>query len=181
MQELELPEETKARLAELKELSDRAEAGEEGARRELRRAVRESAPGVIARASDVGRKASRMLAKTAGGGEPLIEEALYARLDMMRAEIAGDDPTPLEVLLTEHVVSSWMLVALFDALMAGQLWKGMPSENRLTEQGLRYYLRWQEGANRRYLAAIREIARVRKLQAGAPAVRVNARVTILQG
>jgi hypothetical protein len=37
-----------------------------------------------------------------------------------------------------------------------------------------------ESATRRYLAAIRELARVRKLQAGAP-VQVNTQVNVLQG
>ena len=66
-----------------------------------------SSPEVIGRASDVGRRAGRTLAHTAAGGDPLTEEALYAKLDTMRAEIAGEDPTPLEVLLTERVVSSF--------------------------------------------------------------------------
>ena len=38
-----------------------------------------------------------------------------------------------------------------------------------------------EGATRRYLAAIRELARVRKLQAGAPPVQVNTQVNVLRG
>jgi hypothetical protein len=42
------------------------------------------------------------------------------RLGMEGEEIAGDNPTPLEVLLTERVVACWMLVQLFDVLMAGQ-------------------------------------------------------------
>ena len=50
---LELPEETRDRLAELKVLSDRAEAGDREARRELRRLVRASSHEVIGRASDV--------------------------------------------------------------------------------------------------------------------------------
>jgi HAMP domain-containing protein len=37
----------------------------------------------------------------------------------------------------------------------------------------------QESANSRYLAAIRELARVRKVQAGTPAVQVNTQVNIL--
>jgi hypothetical protein len=37
----------------------------------------------------------------------------------------------------------------------------------------------QESAHRRYLAAVRELAHVRKLQAGAPAVQVNTQVNIL--
>ncbi len=67
--------------------------------------VRASSPEVIGRACDVGRGAGRTLAHTAAGGDPLTEEALYAKLDTMRAGIAGEDPTPLEVLLTERVVS----------------------------------------------------------------------------
>jgi hypothetical protein len=34
-----------------------------------------------------------------------MEEALSARLELMRAQIAGEDPSPLETLLTERVVS----------------------------------------------------------------------------
>lgn len=61
-----------------------------------------------------------MLAYTAAGGDPLVEEALYARLDAMRVEIAGENPTPLEALLTERVVSLWMLTALLEVLIATQ-------------------------------------------------------------
>jgi hypothetical protein len=49
-----------------------------------------------------------MLITTVAGGDPLTEYALSGRLDMLREEIAGEEPTPLEVLLTEQVVSCWM-------------------------------------------------------------------------
>ncbi len=99
----------------------------------------------------------------------------------MRVEIAGENPTPLEVLLTERVVACWMLVELFDRLMAAQLWKETPKEKRVPERALRHYLRWQESANSRFLAAVRELARLRKLQATAPPVQVNTQVNVLQG
>ncbi len=133
---------------------------------------------MIARASDVGRQAQHRLIETAAGGNLLREYALSGRLDMMREEIAGENPTPLEVLLTERIVSCWILVELFDALMAGQLCKGTPSEKRVSERTLRHYLRWQESANRRLLAAIRELARVRKLQANTPAIQVNTQINL---
>jgi hypothetical protein len=38
-----------------------------------------------------------------------------------------------------------------------------------------------ESATRRYLAAIRELARVRKLEATAPPVQVNTQVNVLGG
>ena len=164
---LGLSEETRERLAQLRALSDRAEAGDKEARRELRRLVRSSSHEVIGRASDVARKAGETLAHTASGGDPLTDEALRAKLDLMRAEIAGEDPTPLELLLTERVVSLWMLTSLLEALIATQYRRVVddPSE-RLSPSYVLQQSRILESATRRYLAAVRELARVRKLQAG---------------
>jgi hypothetical protein len=124
-----------------------------------------SSPEVIGRASDVGRRAGRTLAHTAAGGDPLTEEALYAKLDTMRAEIAGEDPTPLEVLLTERVVSLWMLTTLLEVLIATQYRRNVgDGPERLSPSYIIQQSRILESATRRYLAAIKELARVRKLQ-----------------
>jgi hypothetical protein len=184
LERYQLPIDVRESLEELRALSRKAEGGGvEGAeaRKELKRKLREASPAVIARASDIGRKSQHLLIGTASGGDPLTELALSGRLDMMREEIAGENPTPLEVLLTERVVSCWLLVELFERLMAGQLSKDTPDEKRLTERLLRHYLRWQESANSRFLAAVRELARVRKLEAGAPPVQVNTQVNVLGG
>ena len=184
LERYQLPVEVQESLEELRALSRKAEGGgAEGAeaRKELRRKLLEASPAVIARASDVGRKSQHLLIETASGGDPLTELALSGRLDMMREEVAGENPTPLEVLLTERVVSCWLLVELFDRLMAAQLSKDTPDEKRVTERLLRHYLRWQESANSRFLAAVRELARLRKLEATAPPVQVNTQVNVLGG
>jgi hypothetical protein len=175
---LELPKDVKERLEELRALSKKAEAGEKGARKELKQALRESSPAVIARASDIGRKAQHLLIDTAAGGEPLAEYALSARLDMMRADIAGENPTPLEGLLAERVVVCWMLVELFDVLMAAQLAKRTDSKCHVPFSTLKHYLRWQEIANRRYLAAIKALAQVRRLQNGIPSTQTNVQINL---
>ena len=180
LERYQLPADVQERLDELRDLSKKAEGGDKEARRELKQKLRESSPAVIARASDVGRKAQHLLIETASGGDPLISYALSGRLDMMREEIAGEKPTPLEVLLTERVVACWLLVELFDALMAAQLWKKTPSEKRVTPAALKYYLCWQESANRRFLAAVRTFARVRKLQSTTPGVQVNTQINLQQ-
>jgi hypothetical protein len=178
---LELSEETKDRIAELRGVSKKAEAGDKEARKELRWLVRSSSPEVIGRASDIGRRAGRTLVGTAAGGDPLTEEALYAKLDAMRAEIAGENPTPLEVLLTERIVSLWMLSALLEVLVSAQYQKTLSDRTKRSSPSyLIQQSRILEGATRRYLAAIRELARVRKLQAGAPPVQVNTQVNILR-
>ena len=171
---LELSEETRDRLAELRALSKKAEAGDRDARKELRLMVRTSSPEVIGRASDVGREMGHVLAHTAAGGDPLAEEALRAKLGLMRAEIAGEDPTPLEVLLTERVVSLWMLTTLLEALVATQYRKNVgDGPERYSPSYIIQQSRILESATKRYFAAIKELARVRKLQ-GTPPVRANA-------
>jgi hypothetical protein len=169
---LELSKDARDRLKELEALSDKAEAGDGEARKELRRLVRSSSPEVIGRAADIGRRAARTLVRTAAGGEALTEEALYAKLDAMRVEIAGENPTPLEVLLTERVVLLWMLTALLEALLSAQYRRNVgDAPERLPPSYLLQQSRILEAATRRYLAAIRELARVRKLQATGPPVR----------
>jgi hypothetical protein len=85
--------------------SRRAENGNKGARRELREAVRSSSPEVIARASDFARKGQAILIETISAGKPLMEEAISARLDLMRTELAGESPSALELLLVERIAS----------------------------------------------------------------------------
>jgi hypothetical protein len=179
---LELSEKTRGRLAELRALSKKAEGGDREARKELRRLVRASSAEVIAEASDFGRRAGQTLARAASGGDLLTEEALYAKLDAMRREIAGEDPTPLEGLLTERVVSLWMFTTLLEAALATQYRRNVDDgRKQLSPSYILQQSRILDGATRRYLAAIRELARLRKLEAAAPPVQVNTQVNVLGG
>jgi hypothetical protein len=167
--ELELSEDARDRLTELKVLS----------RRELRRLVRASSPEVIAEASGIARRAEWMLVKTISAGELLMEEALEERMHQMRSEIAGENPTPLEVLLTERVVAGWLLVETLEGLIAAQYQRDVTA-HRVAPTYVIQQSRIVESATRRYLAAIRELATVRKLRMGAP-VQVNTQVNVLRG
>jgi len=174
---LELPEETKARLHKLHALSKEAEAGNKEARKELRRVLRESSPEIVTRCSDFARRGQAILAETMAAGEPLMEEAVLRRLDLMRAEVAGEDPTPLEVLLTERIVSLWLVVEVLEALLNAQLkrGKGVP---RTSPSYLKFIIGWLESYHRQYLASIRELARVRRLQSNTPGVQVNTQINL---
>jgi hypothetical protein len=179
---LELSDAVKDRIRELQRLEKRVEEGEEGARRELRRAVRESTPTVIARCADVSGKSRGMLSEAVSGGSPLIKEALEAKAEAMRTEIAGEDPTPLELLLASDITNLWLVVEMLGAFYAGQFQRRERKGERekgATVSGIGFLLKMQESAHRRYLAAVRELAHVRKLQGGAPAVQVNTQVNIL--
>ena len=176
MRALELPDETKHALEELKALSEKAEAGDKGARRELRLALRRSTPAVIARASDIGRKAQSMLIRTAAAGDPLVEEALKARLDVLRGEVAGEEPTPLEALLAERIVACWMLLELLEALHSAYFARG--GHERPSISYLLQMVKVQESAHRRLLASIQTLARVRKLQAVTPGIQLNTQINL---
>jgi len=143
----ELTDETKHRLKELEILSQKAENGDKQARRELRRAVRASTSEVVAKASDLSSRNSRLLIQTVAADDPLLEEALETRLELMRSEILGVNPSPLEVLLVQRVVACWLVVELFEVLISAQLYRD--NKNRVPMSYLKHMIRWQESAQRR--------------------------------
>jgi hypothetical protein len=159
---LELTDGQRERIRELRKLSEEAEGGDKAARSELRRALRESAPEVIARCSDTARVYRRMLAERSAGGDPLAQEAIAERACIMTLELAGDNPAPLEVLLSERVASLWVLTELQEAQLAAWYSKnGGGASPALVLQ----IVRLQESTHRRYLAAIRTLAQVQRLRA----------------
>lgn len=165
---LELTEATRKRIRELQELADKAEGGDDGARLELRRRLREESPDVVAGCSDSARSYRRLLAERSSGGNPLRKEAISERAGRMALELAGENPTPLEVLLSERVASLWVLVELQEALLAAWYYKAKATSPTFVLQ----MARLQESAHRRYLAAIKTLAQVQKLQ-GPSRVQVN--------
>jgi predicted phage gp36 major capsid-like protein len=149
LERYQLPAEVRERLEELRELSKKAEGGEKGARAQLRRAVARCSPRVIAEASDIAQRAQAMLIGTIAAGEPLMEEALAARLALMREEIAGGSASSLEILLTERVVAGWLLVEVLEGLTAAQFYKGAPKSSRLSPSYIIQQSRILESATRR--------------------------------
>jgi len=174
---LELSKSTRDRLAELRALSEEAESGAKGARQALRKAVRASPREVVAEASELARQGQWGLIKTAAAGEPLREEALLVRLDLMRSEIAGPAPSPLESLLAEKVVAVWMLTELLELLSAAQL-SALPKSQRVEHSFLKFYVGWQEQAHRQLLSTIKTLAQVRRLQTGIPNTQTNVQINL---
>jgi hypothetical protein len=176
--QLELTDGARARIRELQALSERAEEGDQDARRELRRALKESAPEVIARCSDIARRYRWVVADTASGHNPLQQEAIVERAERLAAEIAGETPTPLEALLAERIASLWVLSEVQEALLFAWYRRGGDEHKRLAPSYLLQMCRIQESVNRRYLAAIRMLAQVRKLQASTPTVQYNTQINL---
>jgi hypothetical protein len=164
------------KLKDLHKLFEKVEDGDKDARLELRRAVRESTPEMIARVSDLAGSYRRVLAKSASGGDPLLQEGLEERTRLMVERVAGDKPTALEELLAERVVSCWLLVELMEVLTAAQL--DRDNSTRVAASHMLQMMKLQESANRRYLAAIKTLAQVLKLQTNTPGVQYNMQINL---
>jgi hypothetical protein len=174
---LELPDEMNAKLRELEDLSEEAEAGNKEARRELRRELHAASPEIVAECSDIAGRGQLVLAETMAAGKPLMQEAILAQLDFMRAEVAGENPTPLEVLLTERIVSAWLFVEVQEALLNAQLKRGSEVK-RCPPSYLKFMIGWLDSAQRRYLAAIKSLAQVRRLQSHTPGMQFNTQINV---
>ena len=164
MTEEALDERRKA-VERLKTLTKRVEEGEEGAMPALRELLDEN-PDLAWRLANFARAAENVLIGeliTKGGEHPITEEALRRQLAAMREEIAGEDPSPLEKLLAERVVATWMQVQIFDSFCASDLRKAYTREAD-------YHQRCLDRAHRRHLSSIRALAQLRKL---GPAVQIN--------
>jgi hypothetical protein len=91
-------------------------------------------------------------------------EAVGKKIELLRAELLGENPTPVERLLVERVVACWLQVQ--DAeLRAAQ------GQNDATYRQRDFYQRRMDATNRRFLAAVRTLALVRKL--AVPALQIN--------
>ena len=95
----------------------------------------------------------------------MAKAAIVRRLDALRRELAGPIPTPLERLLVDRVVVGWLAAAVAEGAYHQALERGVGHADD------EFHQRRVERAQRRYLAAAKALAQVRRLQL--PAVQVN--------
>jgi hypothetical protein len=151
-------------LERLRELVTKAETGNKEGVPEIWRILKESSE-LAWRIMDYGKLAEwhfveRMTKDKDFGSKELLKRQLAA----MREEIAGENPSPLERLLAERVVATWLQVQLFEGLYAAGMYQSM-SVNQGSYQQKRL-----DRAYRNHLSAIRTLAQIRKM---GPAVQIN--------
>jgi hypothetical protein len=141
-----------------------ANAGDAAALAELRE-VLDATPQLWKEVGDLGRQAEVALVRVAVGANPIAKDAIVRKLDAIRQEVAGSNPSPLERLLADRVAISWLSLTVAEGTYHQALERGLSQVNDTFHQ------QRVERAQRRYLAAIKALAQVRKL--GVPAVQVN--------
>ena len=143
------------RLEEIKGLVARAKQGDNEVVPELRAALKEM-PELAQRFGHPAEMVEQVTIEKYVGENLLAKEAISRTLQLMREELAGVDPTPLERLLTERVVATWLQLQFFEQLY-------FQNVGKLSFAQAEYYHKYVDRAHKRHLSAIRTLAQVRKL------------------
>lgn len=135
-------------------LLTRAEAGDLSTLPELRR-VLDQDRSLWEHYGNLAQQAQAGLIKLAAGSNLLLSESIIRKQSALKAELAGDSTDPVVRALAERAAICSLQVGFFDGLLAGS--KGS------TVAQLRPLQVQLDGANRRYLNALKTLATVQKL------------------
>jgi hypothetical protein len=148
--------------ASLLEIADRAQDGDKSALPAVRELLKDPEQ-IDALGGNLARNAMDVLVRKYAGTNLLARESVTRKLDRMRAELGGENPSALEKLLVERVVATWLHLTHLEAIYAGK-------DSMSLELG-GYYQKALNAASRRHLSAIKTLAVVRKL--ALPALQIN--------
>ncbi len=141
-------------LDEVRTLLARAATGDRDALPPLR-ALLDGRPGVWEKLGDLAAHVQMAWVDRIGRSDVAVKEALGRRTDALRNELATPGASPLERLLIDRVVATWLEVhaADLDAAVASDV---LPEKVELA-------MKRQEAAGRRHARAIESLANVRRL------------------
>lgn len=103
---------------------------------------------------------------TISGRDLISQEILEREVNALRTQLQGSNPSPIETLLIERICSCWLAIQHAELIASKRLTPytfalSNAEENRLDK------------TNRRFLASVRELAKVRKLLTPETRVQVN--------
>jgi hypothetical protein len=101
----------------IRDIIERAQKGDEKVLPALRKLLH--SPDLVERlGGNLAVQVEHSLIRAAAGKNLAFREAVLSKMDMMRTELAGPEPTPLERLLVERVITCWVQVQLDDIRLA---------------------------------------------------------------
>src|SRR5262249_36040765 len=136
---------------------ERGQAGDVSAVQEVRRALA-AYPGLMEQICDLGRIAEQAVLDYLAGTNLTLQEAARQFAAGLREELAGEAPSPLEKVLANRVVLSWLWAHAGDLELSGVL-KTRPDTHARAQAAAKRV----EPAERRLAAAAKSLAVVRKL------------------
>ena len=142
-------------IAELREHITRAHDGDEEAIALMEKSL-EQVPSIARKFGNLNLWVEQGFVERTTNGTPVEKKSVTLTLKQMREELAGPNPSPLEILGAERVASCWLQLHYGELLYNQELPK-------LTLTQDDYYQRRLDRLHRRYLSAMRSLAQVRKL------------------
>jgi hypothetical protein len=143
------------------DLLNRAQKGDASTLPALRTAFND--PHRVESYGNLARQAERSFVDAVAGDNLGFKEGLTRKMEMLRAELAGPNPVPIERLLVERVVACWLQVQDADIRYA--------QAKDLSVKWYEYYQRRMNHSHKRYLSAFKTLALVRKM--AVPVLQVN--------
>lgn len=162
MADTKTPAKTTDPHAEIAQLLERASTGDETTVPRIRELLKSpEAVGLLG--GELAEQVLLAFTRHMAGKNVGFREATRRKLELLRAELAGNNPTPVERVLVERVLACWLQVQ--DAeLRAAQA-------TDATIKQADFHQRRMDATNRRLLAAVKTLALVRKL--AVPVLQVN--------
>jgi hypothetical protein len=148
---------------EMLQLLERAKAGDETVTEQVREMLTICPEFAESLGGDLGQITERLLSTAVAGNDIPFRESIKHKMATLRQDLAGPAATPIETLLIDRIVICWLQVQMADIAQA--------KEESQTITLEKFQLRRQDSANRRYLAAIRTLATIRKM--ALPVLQIN--------
>jgi hypothetical protein len=145
---------TPEQVAKLNEVLERAQRGDQAVLPELERALEEH-PSIWQQAGDLGQRVLDGWLRLLAGVDLLFQEATKRKLAQLRDDLLGGGTSPLERLVAERVLVTYLQACHADAEVAAA--RGVQGAPHAV------LLRRQESAQRSHLQAAQKLAQVRRL------------------
>jgi hypothetical protein len=149
--------------AEAVEVFAKARAGDEAAQAKVRALILER--GWADWLGDLGRQATRQLIHRAAGGDPVWVAGITEKVNTLRRELLGEDPSALDEVLARRVVNGWIATHALEL----ELTLHPPADPKRRD----YLDRALSRAQKRLTDAARELARVRRLKLPVVLTQIN--------
>jgi hypothetical protein len=155
-----------APLEEIRDVVDRAAGGDRSAMPRLRELFRADPKGMLKMTGgDLSFQIENYAIRGLVGKNIGAQEAIGLRVKSIRDDLAGPDPTALELLLVDRIALCWLDLHIKDFRRLHR--EGLTWPEALCEEKIR------DRSHHRYLAAIKALATVRRLGAATIQVRID--------
>jgi hypothetical protein len=141
-------------LEQLNSLLQRARQGDEGVLPELRHLL-DRKPEIWRHYGDLALHAVRSWTSLIAGEDLTLRESIARKVDELGREIGGTEPTPLERLLIDRVVVTWLQLQHAEVAAC----QSLKSSPQLGD----FWLKRQNSAHRRFLTSVGALVMLRRL------------------